>query len=281
MARHKKSTSKSDYVLSKAVMVSMDSIESPSIAMRSKMDDNALKELADSIRSVGLLQPLVVVQRGDKYRIIAGHRRFIALTMLDKTMASCIILDVSDAAAAFITFHENSFRTDPDVVDEANFLAALKASSGMDNRSIAHHIGRSEQYVSQRLAILNWPPLLMEALSSGKISFSAARELSYVDDPVTLQRYVEYAVTNGITPAVARSWRMQYQAASSIPEAPIPDPETPEVDNTHLAQSITCQACLEPGEISHMTNIWLHRRCWQDISNALLQSGVKKPAGPG
>lgn len=275
---HKKNT---DYKLPRVVSISIDTIERPNLIMRSQFDSGKLTELADSIANVGLLQPLVVVRRGDKYKLIAGDRRLAALQLLNKHTADCVVLNVTDSAAAFITFHENSYRTDPDIVDEAFFLSELKKLSTFDNRTLAKHINKSEQYVSQRLSILDWPPLLVSGLKNKQISFSAARELSYIDDADTLTRYLNYAFENGITPSVARSWRMQYQSQFLTPDppaktdAPITDP------SVFKAQTMTCQACLQPSELREMQNIWVHIRCWQDILNALLTSGTMPVDGPG
>lgn len=115
-----------------------------------------IDELADSIRSVGLLQPIVARTAGDRLYVVAGHRRLAAVRHLQWTDVPCIVrgpMRPDHVLAAMLI--ENGQRTDLDPIEEAHGLAKLKAQHGHTDSDLARMIGRSIAFVSNRLALLH------------------------------------------------------------------------------------------------------------------------------
>ena len=249
--------------------VPIDQIEPPSLNMRTSLDEDKLEQLADSIKTIGLLQPIVLIRRGDKFFIVAGFRRYLAHKRLQRHTILSRIINASDTAAYMATWHENTFREDTNPLDDALYLSRLSKLLNATQQQLAKMLGKSQQWVSQRLNILNWPEPLQQALEENKISFSVARELSYIDDPVLLDHYLYYAVKNGITPQVAQNWRQQFNATIPPQQPQATDEKPAEEPGEYVPPQLTCQICMKPGELQTMTHVWVHSRCLADVIRAV------------
>lgn len=201
----------------KIVDMPLDMIAQPAYEMRTAMSEEKMLTLQKSVKLLGLLQPIVVKLRKDgKYEVIAGYRRFIAHQRNKAASILVRVLDGGNVKNELAKMHENIEREDVSVMDEARFIGRLSKDMKMSQADISRNLGRSEAYVSQKIAILDAPAIIQEALEDGVIGFSVARELTKVTDEKELHRLLEYAVRNGVTPAVARAWRMQWEASEMI-----------------------------------------------------------------
>lgn len=238
----------------KIVDMPLDMINPPAFEMRTSMSEEKIITLGKSIKLLGLLQPIVVkLGKSGKYEIIAGYRRFIAH---ERNKAASILVRVMDSDNVnneLAKMHENIEREDVSTMDEARFLGRLNKDMKMSQVDIARSICRSEAYVAQKLQILKAPAIIQEALDDGVISFSVARELVKVTDDKELHRLLEYAVRNGVTPAVARAWRMQWEASEMMNpsdgegnEAPLP------LTNETPTSTFICDSCEKPTDVNTM-----------------------------
>lgn len=187
-------------------------ITDPAYAMRTEIDQDALLDLAKSIGQVGLIEPIVVKQKGEKFEVIAGHRRFMACQLAQIAFVSCKIVEVTDEMSEALKIHENLFREDVNIVDEAMFIDQAMVQLKKSMEEIADMMGKSQSYVFTRLAILNYPEYLKEPLREGKIKFAVARALYKITDEKVLKDYVFYAVQNGCTEDMAKEWARKWRA---------------------------------------------------------------------
>ena len=142
-----------------------------------KIDD--IEQLADSIREVGLLQP-IVARRTDSGRlvVVAGHRRLAAIQRLRWTHVDVIIrppMRPDDVIAAMLI--ENGQRRDLDPIEEARGIRRLKAEHDLTDIELARKIGRTQPYVSGRLALLNLAPDEQEAIRTGDLTITGGTNL--------------------------------------------------------------------------------------------------------
>lgn len=130
-----------------------------------------LEELAVSIREHGVLEPILVQALGDdRYRILAGERRYRAATAVGLTHIPALIReDLTEEAAAFITATENLQRADLDIEDEARQFAYLLQLTGLSQRALADKLGVSKDYLHRRVLLLQHPELLA-ALRAGTLT---------------------------------------------------------------------------------------------------------------
>ncbi|BBH17482.1 hypothetical protein Back2_17690 [Nocardioides baekrokdamisoli] len=150
---------------------------SPDSNGTNRIDD--IEQLADSIREVGLLQPIVVRRTGSgRLVVVAGHRRLAAIQRLRWTDVDVIVrppMRPDDVIAAMLI--ENGQRRDLDPIEEARGIRRLKAEHHMTDIELARKIGRSQSYVSARLALLNLTPQEQEGIRSGELTLGGATNL--------------------------------------------------------------------------------------------------------
>ena len=124
---------------------------------RQYFDDDALKELSDSIRNYGILNPLTLRLRGGRYELVAGERRLRAAKLAGLREVPCILLDVNMEDAGLIALIENLQRKDLDYIEEARGIQQLIQMFGMSQEEAARRIGRSQSAVANKLRLLRLP----------------------------------------------------------------------------------------------------------------------------
>lgn len=149
---------------------------------RTRMDESALQELADSIHEHGLLQPLVIrpIDNG-RYEIIAGERRFRAAALAQLSTVPVIIREVSDENALALALIENIQREDLNPLEEASAIQRLIDEFGYTHEQAAQAIGRSRSATSNLLRLLNLADTVQTMLLAGDIEMGHARALLALD----------------------------------------------------------------------------------------------------
>jgi ParB family chromosome partitioning protein len=143
---------------------------------RSNMHEEAILELADSIRAQGVIQPILVRPVGqDRYEIIAGERRWRAAQKAGLEEVPVVIRDVADEAALAMALIENIQREDLNAIEEATGLNRLIREFGMTHQMVADAVGRSRAAVSNLLRLLDLPAAVREMLASGALNMGHAR----------------------------------------------------------------------------------------------------------
>ena len=153
---------------------------------RTRMDEGALYELAESIKAQGILQPILVRQLQDgpnqgKYEIIAGERRFRAAKLAGLDSVPVLVRDVSNEAAAAMALIENIQREDLNPLEEAQGLQRLVKEFGLTHEQAAQAVGRSRSAASNLLRLLNLAEPVQTMLMAGDLDMGHARALLGLD----------------------------------------------------------------------------------------------------
>jgi len=153
---------------------------------RTRMDEGALYELAESIKVQGILQPILVRQLQDgpnqgKYEIIAGERRFRAAKLAGLDSVPVLVRDVSNEAAAAMALIENIQREDLNPLEEAQGLQRLVKEFGLTHEQAAQAVGRSRSAASNLLRLLNLAEPVQTMLMAGDLDMGHARALLALD----------------------------------------------------------------------------------------------------
>ena len=159
------------------VQLYLDDIIPNRFQPREVFDDQALKELAVSIREHGVIQPILVRKFGEKYEIIAGERRYKASTMAGLTKIPAIIKNLDDKEASKVALIENLQRRDLTPVEEARTYQKILDLDQMTQEQLAKTMGKSQSAVSNKLRLLTLPDEVQEALLNNRISERHARSL--------------------------------------------------------------------------------------------------------
>ena len=173
--------------------LAIDEIRSNPFQPRTRFDEDALKELADSIRENGLLQPLVVRPSATGWEIVAGERRWRALQRLQWAKVPVIVRDLTDEQMLVLALVENLQREDLGPIEEAHGYQQLIDHFNLSRQDIGERVGRDRSTVSNALRLLGLPASVQELLAEGSISAGHARAILGLENArsqVTLARRV-------------------------------------------------------------------------------------------
>lgn len=162
-------------------LIKIDEIATNRYQPRLTFDDNALADLALSIKHNGLLQPIVVRMIDDHYEIIAGERRYRACKLNGYTEVPCIVKDATELQSAELALIENIQRQDLSAIEEAKAYVSLMRSSSMTQDELAKKLGKSQASIANKIRLLQLPDEIQEAVSEGKLTERHARALLSVD----------------------------------------------------------------------------------------------------
>ena len=173
------------------VTLRLSQIEPNRDQSRKIFSEEALNELADSIREHGVLQPLLVRPLpGGSYQLVAGERRWRASRMAGLQEVPVVIREMDEEQAMEIALIENLQREDLNAIEEATGYKQLMERYGMTQEQVAKRVGKSRPAIANALRLLNLPPKVMDMVGEGEVSPGHARALLAFDDQ---DRIVEIA----------------------------------------------------------------------------------------
>ena len=210
--------------------LSVDAIQRGKYQPRREMDPQALEDLANSIRTQGVIQPLIVRPIGDnRHEIIAGERRLRAAQLAGLTEVPVIIRHIPDEAAVAIALIENIQREDLNPIDEAIALQRLMEEFSMTHQQLAETIGKSRTTVTNLLRLLALPNTVKTMLERGFIEMGHARTLITLPESKLLKA-AEMIAARGMSVREAEQLVRRLQADASAPK------KTSAANNPHLAE---------------------------------------------
>jgi ParB family chromosome partitioning protein len=214
---------------------------------RTRMDEESLAQLSDSIKARGLIQPIVVRPApGGQYEILAGERRWRAARMAGMQQVPAIVRDVPDEAALGIGLIENIQREDLNPIEEANGLKRLIEEFQLTHEQVAAAIGRSRVGVTNLLRLLELAPAVQGRVQEGSIDMGHARALLSLSKP----KQVEIAERIALEGLSVRETEKLVQESSAAPKSG--SRGAPELDadgrrlQEQLAESLGAKVYLKP-----------------------------------
>lgn len=198
----------------------VEQLEPSRFQPRKIFDDESISELAESIKSHGLLQPIVVREDTENgiYEIIAGERRWRAAQKAQLHEVPVIIKEMTDLEALEIALIENLQREDLNPVDEAMGFQRLMKDYGYTQEQLAESLGKSRSYVANIVRLLNLPDLVLGYVERGDLTAGHARALVTAENPEELAKFVieqELSVRETEKLASDNSARPQAKSSSS------------------------------------------------------------------
>ena len=164
-------------ILDAIQMLQLDDILTNPDQPRKIFSEESLRELADSIKSKGVIQPIIVEQRGSNYIIIAGERRFRASGLAGRDAIPAIIRDFSEEEKLEIALIENIQREDLSPIEEAMAYRHIMDAMGFNQQEVADKVGKKRSTIANSLRLLNLPADIQESVSDGTISSGHARAI--------------------------------------------------------------------------------------------------------
>lgn len=196
--------------------VEMCLIDEPPKPLRDKISEEGLEELAFSMGKRGLINPITLRRRGQRFEIESGHRRFLAAQSLGWQKIKSLLGDAPDEDAELNAIHENLHREDMTPIEEAKAMKRLIEREGYDKASVAKICSKSVGWVDARLDLLAMPIELQDAVDVGAISIGGARELARITDEASRRYYLDYAIKQGATAALCAFWRGRWEVEKVV-----------------------------------------------------------------
>ena len=231
--------------------VALDLIDEPKGILRMEIDPDALDDLAQSISEIGLLQPILIAVDGKRFEVVFGHRRYLACKKLGLSMIKAIIRTMTQAEVGIARATENIARADLTPIEEASTYKNLMEEYGLTLEQVAKKMGKTPGTIKRRMDLLRMPPLLQKAVHKKQISMTVAEELWPIADEASLEYYLTFAIENGCTREVARSWAKDWKDAQRRSQTP--DGEGGRVDlspNEPRPSYVPCDICENPVDLN-------------------------------
>ena len=195
--------------------LSLDAISPNLDQPRSTFDERELRELADSIATHGLLQPLVVQSDGDGYRIIAGERRFRAARLAGLSTVPAVVRATRGLEHLELALVENLQRADLNPVEEARGYRRLMEAGGRTQDQVAQRVGKSRVTITNALRLLKLPDDILASVERGELSAGHARALLAVTDDASRRELFDRILAENLSVRAT-------EHAAQQPPAPVP-----------------------------------------------------------
>lgn len=249
--------------------ISMSIIDRPEEIARLDINPDELRELADSIRERGLMQPIGVSPRKDRFMIVFGDRRYLAHELLGLKDIMCIIQEREETQIVIDRAVENIQRVNLTAFEEGHIYHGLMEKGKLSLEGISGMVGKSAGVVQRRMDILRMPESFQKALHGGKISVTVAEELWKCADKAKREYFLELAIDHGISMRVAREWVEDWKKEHRKKEmgdeggrgAVAPFEDTP----IYRA----CDICTGPVEYKDLKELRICKKCHKSIFEAL------------
>jgi ParB family transcriptional regulator, chromosome partitioning protein len=179
--------------------IDIDLIEPSPYQPRTRFREEALDELARSIKASGIIQPLVVRPIGSRFQLIAGERRWRAAQRAGLTKVSVIVKQVPDELALEMTLVENIQREDLNAIEAARAFERLMDEFQLTQESVAERTGKDRATVANAVRLLKLESTIQEWIEEGKLTAGHGRALLAVQDSPLRMRYAQRAARGGLT----------------------------------------------------------------------------------
>lgn len=188
-----------------------DQIDDPKDAMRTEIDREGLFELAENIKQNGLINPITVRPVGNRFEVVAGHRRISACKIAGVIKIQCVVRELTDDQTFEIMAAENLERADVDPVDESIFIKNFIDRTGKSVADVAKSLKRSVSYVQSRLVVGEMPEYMQTYLKDKALKLGVALTLMEITDEQTREAWAGLAVRDGANVAQAEYWLMDWK----------------------------------------------------------------------
>jgi len=231
--------------------LSLDLIDEPRGILRMDIDPDDLNDLAQSISEIGLLQPILVAVQGDRFEIVFGHRRFLAVQKLGLSTIRAVVRPMTQQEIGIARATENISRADLTPIEEASTYQNLIDEYSFTLEQVAKKMGKTPGTIKRRIDLLRMPPSLQKAVHKKQISMTVAEELWSIRDESSLDYYLMFAIENGCTKEVARQWAKDWMDTQRRSQTPGAEGGRVDVSPYEPRPSyVPCDICSDPVDLN-------------------------------
>ena len=251
--------------------INLADLNLPEFEAHKHIDEKQISEISDSIKKIGVLEPIIIRKVNKELEIVAGCIRYRAASLAGLKAIPCIEMFLEDDQAEIIKLHENVKRISLDHVDQGNTFIMLREKFNMTEDAIAASVGKSTPYVSQHISLITQDSELAAAVKKGSLTFSQARELLTVKNKAQRKHFQKYCENGGATIDILKTWIRDY---NNMQPANSPSDETDTPPNPHIEphkEYRSCEACDKPVEIGDIRQVLYCPTCHKAIKDAIFE----------
>jgi ParB family chromosome partitioning protein len=243
-------------------LIPMELIDRPVKISRETIDPDRVRELAESIREVGLLQPVVLRRVNGRYETVAGDRRFLAHKLLGLKEIKAIVKELDDRDTVVMRGIENLQRENLNASEEGGVYLLLHEEGGLTLDEIAKKVGKQKSTLKRYMRFARLPQEVRCAVDDKSISLATLEVLMQIEDAEWFKFYFDSAAANGVKENVARMFVDEYHRtkAGTFYNEGGGDRE-PEAGLAPKTVYYTCDACDKSFELRIMTNMVMCPEC--------------------
>ncbi len=182
-----------------SVTIPVEEIRANEYQPRRNFDEEALKELASSIKAYGVLQPIVVRKVAGGYELVAGERRYRAAKLAGLSEIPAIVKKYDNKEMSEVALIENLQRQDLNVMEEAVAYKNLMAEFGLKQDELAQRMGRSRSYIANVIRLLSLAPAVRQLVADGTLTMGQVRPLVIITDEALQVKLANHIVEDGLS----------------------------------------------------------------------------------
>ncbi len=257
-------------------VIVLELIDPPSEDDRLERSDESIHRLAASIQAEGLINPVTVEAKGERYECVAGWTRCLALRWLQHQTVRAIVHEpMNQSQRRRIRFAENIQRENLSPIEEAARLHALQHDEHLSIGQLATLSRRSEAWVTTRLELLDIPEDLQSLVHSKQLALASALALAKCKDDTHRSYLTQYAMLDGATVEVVRSWvRTWEMSVAENPTEQAPLPPMPPVGQP-VTIMMSCARCFASTDHRQLRIVRICPTCSGEVANATDAAGIK------
>ena len=250
-------------------------IDPPRHPLRESAESEGIHELAESMRAVGLLQPITVVAHEGRFEVLVGHRRYLASKDLGWTEVPAVVVAGDGPSWVSVRAVENLQRRDFRFSEEVGMVVGLYDALGQDVDLVAETLCRSRGWVDDRLLSQLWPSEFHEAVASKALALGSAKELMAITDDHDRMFYFGHAVASGASVALVKSWRQAWQLSRVCQDPTISGNAAAEIGPAPLPTALPCFFCGEGVSVESIAHLRFCTQCAELVAAHRPGAGVR------
>ncbi len=258
-------------------MVPLDLVDVPELPSRALLDQPALDELAEDIKLKGVKVPVHLIVESGRYRVVAGHRRTLASRLAYRTDIPALVYEPGEEDGDDLMLTENMFREEVTAAEQGWWILQLVEKKGCTMEQLCRLFKRSEDWVNERVRLVQTDAVVARAVADRQISMSIAKELLRVTEEKSRHYFLQQTITHGANTKTVNFWvdnwkrdqeRQMSLAVAGHDGSTPPAPAAP--DNTPH-----CILCGMRDAPQNLVQVLVHFYHWNPVKKFLRDSGVE------
>ncbi len=255
----------------------IERLDEPELVSRAVLDVTALEELAESVKTKGILEPLLVLEKDGRYEIMAGHRRYKAAQMAYLQTVPCLVHKPGEIDPEMVMLEENLCREDVTAAEQGWWILQLVERKGYTMDQLRARFRRSEDWINERVRLVQTDAVVARAVAEREITMSVAKELLRVTEEKARHYFLQQSITHGANTRTVNfwvdNWKRDQERQTSLTAGPSCSSGplvTAAPDNTPH-----CIFCGLRDAPQNMVQILVHFYHWNPVKKFLRDSGME------